>query len=88
MKKHTAPIIAAVLLLLPVLYVGSYFALVLPQGRFVNVTPGIMNEGREYHFRIPRRVVNRRSECVLALRANRPEGETGSVETKASQSFR
>lgn len=27
MKKHTAPIIAAVLLLLPMLYVGSYLAL-------------------------------------------------------------
>jgi hypothetical protein len=28
MKKHTAPIIAAILLLLPVLYVGSYLWLV------------------------------------------------------------
>jgi hypothetical protein len=27
MKKHAAPIIATILLLLPVLYVGSYFAL-------------------------------------------------------------
>lgn len=32
MKRHAAPIIAAVLLLLPVLYVGSYFALVVPSG--------------------------------------------------------
>jgi hypothetical protein len=30
MKKHTAPIIAAILLLLPVLYVGSYLAMVKP----------------------------------------------------------
>lgn len=33
MKKHAAPIIAAVLLLLPVVYVGSYLALVVPEGR-------------------------------------------------------
>jgi hypothetical protein len=32
MKKHAAPIIAAILLLLPVLYVGSYLALVVPTG--------------------------------------------------------
>ena len=30
MKKHTAPIIAAILLLLPVLYVGVYLGLVRP----------------------------------------------------------
>lgn len=30
MRKHAAPIIAAILLLLPVLYVGSYLALVKP----------------------------------------------------------
>jgi hypothetical protein len=30
MKKHAAPIIAAILLFLPVIYVGSYFALVKP----------------------------------------------------------
>jgi hypothetical protein len=30
MKKHAAPIIAAILLILPVLYVGSYLALVVP----------------------------------------------------------
>lgn len=30
MKKHAGPIIAVVLLLLPVLYVGSYLALVKP----------------------------------------------------------
>jgi hypothetical protein len=32
MKRHVAPIIVAILLLLPVLYVGSYFALVAPTG--------------------------------------------------------
>lgn len=31
MKRNAAPIIAAVLLLLPVVYVGSYLALVNPQ---------------------------------------------------------
>lgn len=30
MKKHAGPIISAVLLLLPVLYIGSYFAIVVP----------------------------------------------------------
>jgi hypothetical protein len=32
MRKHAAPIIAIVLLLLPVLYVSSYLALVVPGG--------------------------------------------------------
>jgi hypothetical protein len=40
MKKHAAPLIAAVLLLLPVLYVASYLALVVPAGRTVWATPG------------------------------------------------
>ncbi|WP_425615806.1 hypothetical protein NA78x_005737 [Anatilimnocola sp. NA78] len=31
MKKHTAPTLAAILLLLPVLYVGSYLVLVDPK---------------------------------------------------------
>jgi hypothetical protein len=34
MKKHAAPIIATLLLLLPVLYVVSYLALVEPGPRF------------------------------------------------------
>ena len=34
MKGHAAPIIAAVLLLLPVLYVASYLALVNPNGKW------------------------------------------------------
>jgi len=32
MNRHAAPILAAILLLLPVLYVGSYLALVQPAG--------------------------------------------------------
>jgi hypothetical protein len=32
MKKHAAPLIAAILLLLPVLYVGSFYLLIKPQG--------------------------------------------------------
>jgi hypothetical protein len=32
MKKHAAPIAAATLLILPMLYVGSYLALVVPGG--------------------------------------------------------
>jgi hypothetical protein len=41
-KKHTAPIIAAFLLLLPVLYVGSYLALVVPNGRIVFPKQGLI----------------------------------------------
>lgn len=50
MKRHAAPIIAAVLLLLPVLYVGGYLALVQPEGAYVDL-PG----GGYYvsHYRIP-----------------------------------
>jgi hypothetical protein len=36
MRRNAAPIIAAVLLLLPLLYVGSYLALVVPIGLFVD----------------------------------------------------
>ena len=39
MKKHAAPILAAILLLLPVLYVGSYLALVKP-GSYWYYSPG------------------------------------------------
>lgn len=35
MKRQAAPIIAAILLLLPVLYVGSYLALVRPNCRVI-----------------------------------------------------
>jgi hypothetical protein len=34
MKKHGAPIIAAVFLVLPMLYLGTYFALVVPGQQF------------------------------------------------------
>jgi hypothetical protein len=40
MKRHAAPIVDAILLLLPVLYVGSYFALVMPGGRMVLIAAG------------------------------------------------
>ncbi len=36
MKKHAPPIVAIVLLLLPVLYVGSYLALVWPDAERFN----------------------------------------------------
>jgi hypothetical protein len=46
MKKSRAPLIAAiVLLLLPVLYVGSYFALVAPSGVLIPVTGPIGESG-------------------------------------------
>jgi hypothetical protein len=48
MKRHAAPIIAAILLLLPVLYVGSYLALVLPQGQKVWMPP--IENGSGYVF--------------------------------------
>jgi hypothetical protein len=38
MKKHAAPIIATILLLLPVLYVGSFYALVLPHSKRIAMT--------------------------------------------------
>jgi hypothetical protein len=46
MKKHAAPIIAAVLLRLPVLYVGSYLALVTPD----NVTDYKSSKGGRFNF--------------------------------------
>ena len=42
MKRHAAPIIAAILLILPVLYVGSYLALVVPKG--ITVWPPVDSE--------------------------------------------
>lgn len=42
MRKHVAPLIAMVLLLLPLLYVGSYLALVEPRG-IVQGFPLIVN---------------------------------------------
>lgn len=47
MKKHAPLIVAIVLLLLPVLYVGSYLALVQPYSRLV-VNPA----AGEQHYRM------------------------------------
>jgi hypothetical protein len=51
MNKHHsfAPIVAAVLLLVPVLYVGSYLVLVVPEGRHVRELT--KNGVRFYHCR-------------------------------------
>jgi hypothetical protein len=40
MKRHTGPLIAAILLLLPVLYVGSYLASVAPWNGSIATTTG------------------------------------------------
>lgn len=54
MKKHAGPIFAAVLLLLPVLYVGSYLALVTPGDEGLNV---YINHGSwDYPYRFGGRV--------------------------------
>jgi hypothetical protein len=50
MKKHAAPIIAAILLLLPVLYVGSYWVLVEPAG--IQVSLGKPTLTKQVHYRI------------------------------------
>jgi hypothetical protein len=47
MKKHAAPIIAAFLLLLPVLYVGSYLLLVVPKGRVTGMRQATALEHQE-----------------------------------------
>ena len=49
MKKHAAPIIVIVLLLLPVLYVGSYLALVTP-GEFQRLSDGSYYWPRHYRM--------------------------------------
>jgi hypothetical protein len=48
MKHHTAPIIAAILLLLPVLYVGSYLAMVMPKG--VLIPMGTTRDGTRFFY--------------------------------------
>jgi hypothetical protein len=53
MKKHAAPIVAAILLLLPVLYVGSYLALVVPGGiaeRGTGRFSGVISFDKHYRF--------------------------------------
>src|SRR5688572_20047122 len=56
--RSFAPIIAAILLLLPVLYVGSYLALVVPKGQWGRY--GIMNWGRVVHYRNLTEISSRR----------------------------
>lgn len=46
MKKHAAPIMATILLLLPMLYVGSYLALVVPGGYHYKGAPFVINRQR------------------------------------------
>ena len=52
MKRHAAPIIAAILLLLPVLYVGSYLALVAGPRFTSTVLPSGQRETRITNYRI------------------------------------
>jgi hypothetical protein len=59
MKRDAAPIIAAILLLLPVLYVGSYLALVVPGGiprQGIGSVNGIVvsSISHDNHYRIAR----------------------------------
>jgi hypothetical protein len=58
MDKHSqsrAPVIlASVVLLLPLLYVGSYFALVVPSGRTVSVVRGTRQQWEFSHYRFGR----------------------------------
>jgi hypothetical protein len=52
MKRHAAPIITAILLLLPVLYAGSYLALVMPEGRIVDRVSSLnTSRGELVHYR-------------------------------------
>jgi hypothetical protein len=53
-KRHAAPIIAAILLLLPVLYVGSYFAQVMPWGTID--PPNSRGEYIKRHYRYSQRL--------------------------------
>jgi hypothetical protein len=50
MKKHAAPIIAAILLLLPMLYVGSYLALVAPGHAGLVPGPAFPDEPQEFVY--------------------------------------
>jgi len=54
MTNRTAPIVAAVRLLLPVLYVGSYLALVTPSGYTLNRGYlGTISYPKHYRFAEP-----------------------------------
>jgi hypothetical protein len=51
MKKHAAPFIAVILLLLPLLYVASYYALVLPgPGPLAMTSTGECKEQSSYRL--------------------------------------
>jgi len=52
MKRHAAPILAVVLLLLPVLYVGSYLALVTPEGAITHTFQGNSVRIGWHHYRV------------------------------------
>jgi hypothetical protein len=41
-SRNAAPLVAAAILLIPVLYIGSYFALVNPNGHFASRGPGTL----------------------------------------------
>jgi len=62
MKRHAAPIIAAILRLLPVLYVGSYFALAVP-GSLMAVDAAT---GKEWVYPHRHYRVDPRAELVAA----------------------
>ena len=59
MKKHSAPIIAVVLLLLPVLYVGGYLGLVVPQGKAVWEQNSVACSPYLIHYRVDIEIVHR-----------------------------
>jgi hypothetical protein len=57
MKRHAAPILAAILLLLPVLYVGSYLVLAVPGGLIaVDAVTGKEWVYPHRHYRVDPRV--------------------------------
>ncbi|QDU31910.1 hypothetical protein ETAA8_70720 [Anatilimnocola aggregata] len=56
-RSTAAPIFAAILLLLPVLYVGSYLALVVPDGRLTMPAPGSGLMGFRCHYRLDSDIV-------------------------------
>jgi len=49
--RSPAPIVAIVLLLLPVLYMGSYLALVEPPSHFRGGSHRMRMYGKQYHYR-------------------------------------
>jgi hypothetical protein len=55
MKKHAAPVIAATLLLLPVLYVGSYLGMVSPCRQVHRQLAPNRKQTTTYNYRIDSR---------------------------------